>query len=296
MTNPPQNPIDQQVQETSVPSHYQALTVPMVKYSGGGDLHSFHFGLWGPDTASHHESLLRANQTLTEGCSLEPGKRILDSGCGIGGTAIWLAKTYGVQAIGLTNCEPHVEVATKLAEQRGVGDLVEFHYGDFMNMPFPDSCFDAVLNQESFCYAPDKLAYLQGVHRILKPDGRWQALEGLLSGASMSEAHEAVHASMQWGFRMPPLMSWHDACATLEKAGFEEIQEKDLSAEAARSTELTRQFWSWFGFLSPPPPGPDLAYHECMGAGLDFDTGLQEGVFTYHFLSGKKPIEEPDRY
>lgn len=288
MTNPQQLPKSKQEQETSVPAHYEALTDPIVKY-GGGDLLTCHFGLWGPDTTSHYESLLRANQTLTQGCDLEPGRQILDAGCGVGGMVIWLAETYGVRAVGLTNCEPHVAVATELAEQRGVGELVEFHHGDFMDMPFPDACFDAVLNHESFCYAPDKLAYLQGVRRILRPGGRWQALEGLLSGVPLSEAHEAVHASMQWGFRMPPLVSWSDACVTLEKAGFQGIQEKNLSAEAAPSTEKTRKFWSWFGFLTPPPPGPDLAYHEFMGAALDFDTGLQAGVFTYRFLSGTKP-------
>ena len=62
--------------------------------------------------------------------------------------AIWLARDYGVQDVGLTNCESHVALA---AEQRGVDHLVEFHYGDFMDMPFPDGSFDAVLNHETYC-------------------------------------------------------------------------------------------------------------------------------------------------
>ncbi len=69
------------------------------------------------------------------------GGDLLDVGCGIGGTAITLAKTYGVSVTGLTICEPHIAVATQHAEQRGVGHLVNFRYGDFMDLPFPDAGF-----------------------------------------------------------------------------------------------------------------------------------------------------------
>jgi len=272
---------------TAVSAHYAALTKPMVKYMG--DLLACHFGLWGPDTTSEREAQLRANNTLAQGCDLGPGKRVLDAGCGVGGTVIGLAQTYGVHVTGLTNCEPHVAVARDLAEERGVGHLVEFRHGDFMDLPFPDACFDAVFNHESFCYAPDKLAYLQGVYRVLKPGGRWQALEGLLSGAPLSESQEAVHASMQYGFRMPPLVSWRDVLVDLKKAGFEEIRELDLDSEVAPSTETTRKRWTLSMFLIPPPGEENRAYHEFMQAALDFDQGLREGVFTYRLVSGAKP-------
>ncbi|MCY3750970.1 MAG: methyltransferase domain-containing protein [Gammaproteobacteria bacterium] len=255
-----------------------------------GDLLACHFGLWGPDTTSDREALIRSNHTLVQGCGLDPGRRVLDAGCGVGGTAIMLAKHYGVHVTGLTNCEPHVEVAAKHAEQQGVGKLVEFLHGDFMELPFTDSCFDAVINHESFCYAPDKLAYLQGVYRVLKPGGRWQALEGLLSGVPMSESQQAIHLSMQWGFRMPPLASWREVSVDLEEAGFEEIHNQDLASEVAQSTDRTRNRWLLFLFLNLSPQMSNQAHHEFMQAAMDFDEGLQEGIFTYLFISGTKPI------
>ena len=272
--------------ETSVPAHYTALTKPMVQYSG--DLLACHFGLWGPDTTSDREALLRANNTLAQGCDLGPGKWILDAGCGVGGTAIALAQTHGAHVTGLTNCEPHVAVAKGLAEERGVGHLIEFRHGDFMDLQFPDASFDAVFNHESFCYAPDKLAYLRGIHRVLKPEGHWQALEGLLSGVPLIESQEAIHASMQYGFRMPPLVSWRDVLAVLEEAGFDEIREQNLDSEVAPSTENTRKRWLLSLLVIPPPGEADRAYHEFMQAALDFDQGLKEGVFTYRFVSGTK--------
>ena len=281
------HPAGEPAWETSVAEHYAALTDRMVNF--GGDLLACHFGLWGPDTTNDREALLRANHTLVQGCDLGPGRRVLDAGCGVGGTAITLAEAYGVRVTGLTICEPHVAVATEHAAQRGVGHLVDFRYGDFMDLPFPEASFDAVLNHESFCYAPDKLAYLRGVRRVLKPGGRWQALEGLRTGTPMSEAQEEVHAVARRGWRMPPLEPWRDVVATLEEAGFEEIRERDLSSEVAPSTESLRNRWLLFTMLIDPAGRVSRASREFMEATLGYDQGLREGVFTYHFLSAARP-------
>ena len=273
--------------ETSVSAHYAELTEHMVNF--GGNLLACHFGLWGPDTATDREALLRANHTLVQGCDLGPGQRILDAGCGVGGTAIMLAETYGARVTGLTVCEPHIAVATEQAEQRGVSHLVEFRHGDFMNLPFPDETFDLVLNHESFCYASDKLAYLQGVYRVLKPGARWQTLEGFTSGAPISDEQEAMHASAQYGWRMPPLEPWRDMRALLKTAGFKKIWEQDLSSEVMPATKKLRERWKLFTFLVPPSSLPSQASLEFMEATVNYDQGLREGIFTYHFISATRP-------
>ncbi|MCY3855511.1 MAG: methyltransferase domain-containing protein [Rhodospirillales bacterium] len=273
--------------ETSVSDHYAALTKHMEKF--GGDLLACHFGLWGPDTSTDREGLERANHTLVQGCNLGSGQHVLDAGCGVGGTAITLAEAYGVRVTGLTICEPHIAVASQHAEQRGVGHLVDFCYGDFMDLRFPDASFDAVLNHESFCYAPDKLTYLLGVYRVLKPGGRWQALEGLLSGMPMTEDQQTLHATAQRGWRMPPLEPWRDVLATLETAGFTEIRDQDLSAEVAQSTNRIRQGWTLLTFLNPRAGGVNRASREFMEASVSYDQGLQEGVFTYRLVAAARP-------
>ena len=273
-------------QDSSLSEYYEALTEAAVNHPAG--LLAIHYGLWGPDTKSDREALLHANRTLVRGCDLGPGRRVLDAGCGVGGTVIWLAQEYGVHAVGLTNCEPHVALAMEQAEQRGVGHLVEFRYGDFMEMPFADACFDAVLNHETYCYAPDKLAYLRGVCRVLKPAGRWQAVDGFLSDKSLSESEERIHADMQRGWRTRPLERWRSVLATLDQAGFEGIDEQGLDSQVAPATEKLCKLWKFFGpFITPP--SRRWAYEEFMEGVLKFDEGLREGVFTYRLIFGSKP-------
>lgn len=226
---------------------------------------------------------------LVQGLQSGPDKHFLDSGCGIGGTAIWLAEHYGVRVTGVTICEPHIEVATQYAEQRGVAHLVEFRHGDFMALPFPDASFDAVLNHESFCYAPDKLVYLQGVHRVLKPGGRWQALEGLRSGAPLSESQRELHADSQRGWRMPPLEPWREVLDVIAEAGFAHASAQDLDAEVKPFTKWIRDSWMILDLFGPDRDKVTPAHRGFTEALISFDQGLREEVFTYRFLSGTKP-------
>ena len=283
----PLEPCDNRAEpDSDVSEHYAALTDLIVNHPAG--LRVFHYGLYGPGTAGVRDALLRANSMLTQGCELVPGQRILDAGCGLGGMAVGLARAHGVQVVGLTNCAPHVEAAAEYAGQQGVGHLVEFHHGDFMDMPYPDAHFDAVLNHESVCFAPDKLAYLRGVHRVLKPGGRWQVLDGFLSGAALSEEQEEIHAAVYRGWHIPPLVDWRELRGMLEEAGFEQIEVQDLAAEVAPFSVQLRNQFVFLGSLVIPPSRAD-AYGDFRNAVFHYDEGLREGIFTYCFMSGKKP-------
>ena len=280
--------------EASVPELYAAMQKRQLR-DLGGDLLAIHFGLWGPDTADDREALVRANRTLVQGCDLGPGRRVLDAGCGVGEAAIRLAETQGVHVTGITICEPHVAQATEQAEQRGVGHLVEFLHGDFMDLPFPDASFDAVLNQESFCYAADKLAYLQGVYRVLKPGGRWQCLDGLRRDTPLSESLEEAHAIMQRGWCMPPVATLRDVIAALKEAGFTEISEQDLSSEAVVSMDKLSKRWILLTMVAGPTVGSSPEVQGFMEAGVNLNYALKEGAFTYNFISGVRPMRDAER-
>ena len=76
---------------------------------------AIHFGYWDERTRSHSESLLNMNHMLARKIGIRPGLRILDAGCGIGGSSIWLAKTFDVAVVGITPVASQIERARHYA-------------------------------------------------------------------------------------------------------------------------------------------------------------------------------------
>lgn len=284
MSHPSGQPHDgAEADREAVVAYYDALTELVASHPLG--LMSYHTGLRSAETKSDKDAVLRQNHTLTEGCGLGPAHRVLDAGCGWGGPAVWIAETFGASVVGLTNCPRHIGVASRYAGERGVAHLVEFRLGDFMDMPFPDDSFDTVLNQESVCYASDNLGYLRGVRRVLKPGGRWQAVDYFWSGAPLSTAQEEIRAAVEAGFHVPPRPSCRQMLAALAQAGFRQMRERTLTDEAARSARSVARQWDVFGAWARAATGYRISQANVDAFRL-YDRGLREGVFSYHLISG----------
>jgi len=102
---------------------------------------------------------------------LPAGARVLDVGCGFGGSSRWLAATNpDARVTGITLSPRQVERGTELARQRGLGN-VELRVMDALDMQFEDGTFDLVWACESGEHMPDKTAYVREMTRVLKPGG-----------------------------------------------------------------------------------------------------------------------------
>jgi cyclopropane-fatty-acyl-phospholipid synthase len=74
--------------------------------------------------------------------ALKPGDRLLDVGCGWGGTVMHAAEHYGVEALGVTLSRPQAEWAQRAIADRGLGDSAEVRFGDYRDVT--ETGFDAV--------------------------------------------------------------------------------------------------------------------------------------------------------
>src|SRR5262245_23183964 len=63
---------------------------------------SLHYGYWDEQTKNFHEALLQINQILADAAEIKPGDIILDAGCGVGGSSVWLAKEKNCKVIGIS--------------------------------------------------------------------------------------------------------------------------------------------------------------------------------------------------
>ncbi|MGY6529385.1 MAG: methyltransferase domain-containing protein [Cyanobacterium sp.] len=99
---------------------------------------------------------------------LPEGTKVLDVGCGIGGSTRILAKSYGFDATGITISPKQVQRATELTPE---GVSAKFQVDNALNLSFPDNSFDVVWSIEAGPHMPDKAKYAQEMMRVLKPGG-----------------------------------------------------------------------------------------------------------------------------
>mmetsp|Transcript_115834 Transcript_115834/g.216843 ORF Transcript_115834/g.216843 Transcript_115834/m.216843 type:complete len:440 (-) Transcript_115834:29-1348(-) len=98
--------------------------------------------------------------------------KVLDVGCGIGGTSRYLAKKFpSADVTGITISPEQIRRGTQLAQERGITNA-QFKLVDALNMTFEDNTFDFVWACESGEHMPDKEKYVQEMVRVLKPGGR----------------------------------------------------------------------------------------------------------------------------
>jgi tocopherol O-methyltransferase len=277
-----------------VAGYYERMTESYLRY--GGQTLGWHFGLWGDPPSTFEDALVNSNHILTEGCDLRPGQLVLDAGCGVGGLAFYLAQTFGVNVIGITICQRHVDMATQFAKERSLNHQVEFRLLDFMNLEFEEESFDFVFNQESFCYALSKKDYLRDVYRVLRPRGRWQAVDGFRCDKPLTEEQEEYHRTIQRGWKIAPLPSIQVIQSVLSKIGFEDICVRDLSEMAYPSAFLAirdsvmneENLGVVISSLSPEETSL-LVEHNSAGAAISY--GIFEGAFTYQLIGGAKKEE-----
>src|SRR5260370_35975018 len=132
--------------ETTGPAYVE----PIVKYYDGTWFDyrvvwmrglGMHWGYWDDQTRNHAQSLTNMSRALAERASLRPGMRVLDAGCGVGGPALWLAQTYGVDVLGVTLSEVQLARAPKYAARRKLEHLVRFEIADFTALPYDGGPF-----------------------------------------------------------------------------------------------------------------------------------------------------------
>ncbi len=100
--------------------------------------------------------------------SLPKGSRILDVGCGIGGSSRILAKYYGFNVTGITISAAQVKRAKELTPT----ELnCRFRVMDALDLSFPDGSFDGLWSVEAGAHMNDKDKFADEMLRVLRPGG-----------------------------------------------------------------------------------------------------------------------------
>lgn len=236
-------------------AEYYDITLPYYKWFWHRDSESsaLHYGFWENDTRTVKDALLNENKFLAELAGVRSGTKVLDAGCGIGGSAIWLAKNRGAHVVGITLSKKQLEKAKELAKARGIDNKAEFYLKDFMNTGFPDDSFDVVWAIESVCHAVDKKIFLKEAYRVLKKGGRIVVADGFLR-RKPNPSEEIAYNNFLEGFVLPGLASADLFREEMAEVGFRDMRFLDKTEETKPSSKIlykrTRLFYPVVSFLN----------------------------------------------
>ena len=230
-------------------------------------------------------------------CPPEPA-RVLDVGCGIGGTSRHLAKRLGPNSKvqGITLSPNQVKRATELAAAQGV-DNASFQVMNALEMDFPDNTFDLVWACESGEHMPDKKKYVEEMIRVLKPGGTiviatWCQRE---TPPEFTPEEEANLKFLYEEWAHPYFVSIEEYVRLMEGT------EKMATVGSANWVKETIRSWRhsiWVGVYDPWPvvfAGPriwwktirEIVTLERMHRAFDCD------LMTYGMMKGKKALAPP---
>lgn len=133
---------------------------------------AMHYGYHDKENSSFAKALINMNKQLAERVGVTKSDVVLDAGCGVGGSSIYLAKNFGCKAHGITLSAKQVNTATNYAKSHNVSHLATFSEEDYHQTSFANESFDVVWAVESVCHSFDKAAFYKEAYRLLKPKGR----------------------------------------------------------------------------------------------------------------------------
>ncbi len=211
------------------------------------DDEDIHFGLFADVDESRNtgkrEVLKSALKAMTAAvvhpCQIRCSEVVLDAGCGIGGTALDLAQSYGCRVKGLTISPVQVEIATRRAVTRGLSSLVTFECADCSReLPISDDSVDIVISIEAACHFPDKARFLKECTRVLKPGGRLAASDWMITDACTRENHLNYIIPVCDAWRLAGIESRASWRALLEGAGFKVHELIDFGADVVENARI----------------------------------------------------------
>jgi cyclopropane fatty-acyl-phospholipid synthase-like methyltransferase len=127
------------------------------------------------DTAWMIETAMGPNvlwlaEWLTEAVELKPRMRVLDLGCGMAASSIFLAKEFGVN-VAATDLWVRPTENQKRIDAAKLSHLITPLHVEAHAMPFAENAFDAILSFDGYHYFGTDDLYLGYVTKFLKPDG-----------------------------------------------------------------------------------------------------------------------------
>ncbi len=212
----------------------------LVKLLQVDQTHCIHHGYYEKGIRTHVQSVLNMNdfigRLLKLDSEIKQCKKILDAGCGIGGTVVYFAKKFpDIKFTGINIVPDHIEMAKNLAKEKKVLSNTDFFVKDFVDTDLSSNHFDAIYLMESSCYALQKQMLIGEMYRILKPGGILVITDVFRTLVELNPVLTNIYDSFCKGWGLSDLIDIEEFIFYLEKEGFHNIVNKAVTKQVTRT-------------------------------------------------------------
>lgn len=204
----------------------------------GEHMHHGYYGRGGTHKLNRRQAQINLIEELLSFAQIKTASNILDVGCGIGGSTLYLAEKFKATATGITLSPVQAARADERAKNAFLEGNVSFQVADALNLPFAANSFDLVWSLESGEHMADKTRFLEECYRVLKPDGllifaTWchrptNSLAGDLTADEKRHLEEIYRV-----YYLPYVISLPEYEAIASNCGFKNIIADDWSTAVA---------------------------------------------------------------
>ncbi|MCF6248198.1 MAG: class I SAM-dependent methyltransferase [Desulfobacula sp.] len=166
-----------------------------------------------------HTGGAKASIDLLKKINLSRHDKILDAGCGIGGSARLMAKQFGCRVFGIDLADQFIEAALFLTRSTRLEPQISFQQGSVLELPYEDNTFDTILCQHILMNIKDKSRTFKEFFRVLTPGGQ------LLLHEISKGINDDMSYPVPWAFgpSISFLEPWEATAVQINKTGFTPI-------------------------------------------------------------------------
>jgi tocopherol O-methyltransferase len=228
--------------QDDVRNYYDKNTERFLRFGGGGKIGAIHRKVWAKGVKTKTDALLYVNRRILEILhglypSHKKEKRVLDVGCGVGGTALWLAQHANLSTIGISNSQRQIDIARRRASHDRLNKRCAFFRMDYHSI-HTLGLFDAAVAVESFAHAKNPAQFFSSVSSALVEGGVFIVFDDFLTvcGKAAGKDSQSPSKALQWidrvkkGWHLTSLVGVEEAVECAEAAGLLLRKNEDLTA------------------------------------------------------------------
>ncbi|MEO0408582.1 MAG: methyltransferase domain-containing protein [Cyanobacteria bacterium P01_A01_bin.135] len=261
----------------------------------GEHMHHGYYGPSGQQQKDRYQAQIDLIEALLSWGGVTQSQSLVDVGCGIGGSTLYLAEKLGATAVGITLSPVQANRAQQRAEEKKLEEkelAARFEVADALAMPFPDQSFDLVWSLESGEHMPDKAQFVAECYRVLKPGGTflmaaWCHRPTEDPHPPLTAAEQAHLDELYQVYCLPYIISLPGFAAIARDVGFQAVATEDWSdAVAPFWGEVIRSAFSLEAVVGLLQAGPKII--QAALAMRLMSQGYERGLVKFGVLRGRK--------